>query len=52
MAFADNNDYKITLRYPLKPPVSSKENFIGDDATGSTGATDYLRIQRKRTKYK
>ena len=52
MAFADNNDYKITLRYPLKPPVASNENFIGDDATGSTGATDYLRIQRKRTKYK
>ena len=52
MAFADNNDYNITLRYPLKPPVASNEDFIGDDATGSTGATDYLRIQRKRTKYK
>lgn len=52
MAFADNNEYPVTLRYPLKAPVASNEDFIGDDATGSTGATDYLRIQRKRTKYK
>ena len=51
MAFADNNEYPVTLRYPLKAPVASNEDFIGDDATGSTGATDYLRIQRKRTKY-
>ena len=38
MAFADNNEYPVTLRYPLKAPVASNEDFIGDDATGSTGA--------------
>lgn len=50
--FVDYNDYSGTLRYPLKAPISGGEDFLGDDATGATGATDYLRIQRKRTTYK
>lgn len=50
--FVDYNDYSGTLRYPLKAPISGGEDFLGDDATGATGATDYLRIQRRRTTYK
>ena len=40
------------MRYPFKSPVSSRENFLGDDATGATGMTDYLKIRRQRTTYK
>tara|TARA_B100000287_G_scaffold408488_1_gene434904 strand:+ start:1303 stop:2391 length:1089 start_codon:yes stop_codon:yes gene_type:complete len=50
--FIDNNDYNITMRYPLKAPVPGGESFLGDDATGETGRTDYLKIRRQRTTYR
>ena len=40
------------MRYPLKPPIAASESFLGDDATGATGMTDYLKIRRQRTTYK
>lgn len=50
--FIDNNDYNITMRYPLKAPVPGGESFLGDDNTGETGRTDYLKIRRQRTTYR
>ena len=50
-SFVDNNDYAMTLRYPLKAPIASGEDFLGDEATGATGMIDYLKIKRKRTSY-
>ena len=41
----------MTLRYPLKAPIASGEDFLGDEATGATGMIDYLKIKRKRTSY-
>ena len=40
------------MRYPFKAPIAASESFLGDDATGATGMTDYLKIRRQRTTYK
>ena len=50
--FVDNNSYNLTMRYPLKAPISGAETFLGDDATGATGMIDYLKIRRQRTTYR
>ena len=50
--FLDNSDYNLTMRYPFKAPIAASESFLGDDATGATGMTDYLKIRRQRTTYK
>ena len=49
--FTDQNRYSRTLRYPLKAPVASKDEMVGDDQAGYTELIDYVRIRRKRVEY-
>ena len=49
--FTDQNRYNRTLRYPLKAPVASKDEMVGDDQAGYTELIDYVRIRRKRVEY-
>ena len=49
--FTDQNRYNRTLRYPLKAPVASKDEMVGDDQAGYTELIDYVRIRRKRVEF-